>query len=286
MLVELVDKRSPLLPRNKCRLWRIALGLVTVLTTIGASEADRFNYAPLERVLAEYVDERGYVNYAALKAKRQDLDTFITLISKTSPESHPALFQTPESCLAYWINAYNAWILRIVVDHYPVKKITDIGWIPYSVFFFRYIRLGGKKMSLRHLENEIIYKGFSDPRIHFAINCASLGCPQLPREIFHPERLNEQLNQMARKYNNDDRYVRLESGTNQLVLSKIYDWYEKDFLSWGQNHLGRKIELQDYVQLYMTLERKQQLARFKKIRVVFRKYDWGLNDQAKKGGGS
>jgi hypothetical protein len=264
----------------------ILLTLVTVLATIGASGTDRFHYASWERVLAEHVDEQGYVNYAALKAKRQDLDTFIALISKISPASHPALFQTPESRLAYWINAYNAWILRVVVDHYPVQKITDIGWIPYSVFFFRYIRLGGKKMSFRNLENEIIRKGFGDPRIHFALNCASRGCPRLPREIFHPERINEQLDQVAREYHNDDRHVRLEPGTNRLVLAKIFDWYEEDFLSWGQNHLGRKVELQDYVQLYLTPERKQQLARFKKIQVVFRDYDWGLNDQAKKGGGS
>ena len=155
----------------------------------GGVARTQIDYQPVERVLASYVDEHGYVDYAGLKKNPLDLDTFIGQISQVSPASHPALFPTREAKLTYWINAHNAWMLRLVVDHYPVKKVTSIGLIPHGVFLWRRIRLGGRKMSLRHLENEIIRKQFGDPRIHFALNCASIGCPRLPQKIFHPKGL-------------------------------------------------------------------------------------------------
>lgn len=265
-----------------CLMISVALLLLTVQSgdTVAQTQID---YEPFERVLASYVDEHGYVDYAGLKKNPIDLDTFIGQISQISPASHPALFPTREAKLAYWINAYNAWMLRLVVDHYPVKKVTSIGLIPHGVFLWRRIQLGGRKMSLRHLENEIIRKQFGDPRIHFALNCASIGCPRLPQEIFHPERLDEQLEAAAREFNNQDRYVRVEAASGRLVLSKIFDWYAKDFISeenGRSNRKVRKVTIQDYVWRYLSPARRRKLAGMEKVHIVFRDYDWGLNDQA------
>ena len=245
-----------------------------------ASSQEPLDYSPYQRVLARYVDWEGFVDYAGLKRSRRDLDRFIGQLKKVSPASHSELFATRESRLAYWINAYNAWILRIVVDHYPVTNITKIGAAPHAAFIEPLIRLGGEKMSLQHLENEIIRRGFNDPWIHFALNCASLSCPRLPQEIFHPDRLDAQLEAVAHEFNNQERHVRLERANNRLVLSRIYQWYEGDFLTWGEHHFKRRIELVDYILPYLRPELRRALAQRKNLRIVFSDYDWSLNDQA------
>lgn len=257
-----------------------------VHSTPKASAQEPFDYAPYQRVLTRYVDPEGFVDYAALKRNRRDLDRFIGQLEKVSPASHSELFPIRESRLTYWINAYNAWILRIIVDHYPVTNITKIGSAPHAAFIDPLIRLGGEKMSLRHLENEIIRRGFGDPRIHFAINCASLGCPRLPQEIFHPDRLDAQLEAVAREFNNQERHVRLDRANNRLVLSRIYQWYEGDFLTWGEHHFKRRVDLADYILGYLKPERRLALTQRKNLRIVFRNYDWSLNDQATKSDGN
>ena len=245
-----------------------------------ASGQEPFDYAPYQRVLARYVDSEGMVDYSGLKRSRRDLDRFIGRLEKVSPASHSELFATRESRLAYWINAYNAWVLRIIVDHYPVTNITKIGAAPHSAFTEPLIRLGGEKMSLQHLENEIIRRGFNDPRIHFAINCASFSCPRLPQEIFHPDRLDAQLEAVAREFNDQEPNVRLDRASNRLVLSRIYQWYEGDFLTWGEHNFKRRVELVDYILPYLRPELRRALAERKTLRIVFRDYDWSLNDQA------
>jgi Protein of unknown function, DUF547 len=122
-----------------------------------------FDYAPLQQVLTSYVDAEGRVDYAALKRNRGDLDKMSEQISAVSPDNKPQLFPTREAKLAYWINAYNTWILRIVVDNYPTSSITKIGLIPYGAFFVKRVSLGGEKLTLRSLENDIIRARFHDP---------------------------------------------------------------------------------------------------------------------------
>ncbi len=240
------------------------------------------DYAPLERVLAAHVDAQGFVDYASLKQDRGDLDRMIEEIERASPASAPELFPTREARLAYWINAYNAWILRIVVDHYPVSSITRIGRVPYGAFFVMRVTLGGKKMTLHSLENDVIRAGFHDPRIHFAINCASRSCPPLAHHVYQPETLDRQLDDAARAFINDNRQVTLDEAGRTIVLSKIFDWYASDFKEAAAAKFHRPGTVLDYLRTYLTPERLKTLDKLTGINPAYHDYDWSLNGQAGK----
>ncbi|MBI1982726.1 MAG: DUF547 domain-containing protein [Acidobacteria bacterium] len=249
---------------------------------VGDSKPQRppFDYRPLERVLAKYLDAEGRVDYAALKQNRHDLDEMIERISSVSPDSAPELFPTREAKLAYWINAYNAWILRIVVDNYPTTSITKIGMIPYGAFFVKRVRLGGSKMTLRSLENDIVRGRFHDPRIHFAINCASASCPPLRNRVYLAETLDQQLDAATRAFINDPRHVKLDAAGNRIELSKIFDWYASDFTEALGSKSGGKRTVADYLKGYLNDERRQVLEKLPQAKVSYQEYDWNLNDQA------
>ena len=257
--------------------------LLGVATLLGDPMPQRasFDYTPLQSVLSNYVDAKGMVDYAPLKRNRGDLDKMIEQISAVSPDNKPQLFPTREAKLAYWINAYNAWILRIVVDNYPTSSITKIGVIPYGAFFVKRVSLGGERMTLRSLENDVIRARFHDPRIHFAINCASASCPPLSTRVYLPGTLDEQLDAAARKFINDNRQVRLDVGGNRIELSKIFDWYASDFTESLSSKPGGKRTVMDYIRGYLDDERRQALAKIPNAKVNYQDYDWSLNDQAR-----
>ncbi len=241
-----------------------------------------FDYTPLERVLQAYVDDAGFVNYTALKQNRADLDHMIQQIAQVSPANGPQLFPTHDAQLAYWINAYNALILGIVADHYPTSSITKIGVIPYEAFFVKRVELGGEKMTLRNLENQVIRAGFNDPRIHFAINCASRSCPPLARRVYRPETLDHQLDDATRAFINDKRQVTLDEAGHRIVLSKIFHWYASDFKDAFAARFHRNGTVLDYLKLYLTPERQAILEKLSGAPVSYYEYDWGLNDQKPK----
>jgi len=257
--------------------------LVGVPALAGDTKLQRasFDYRPLERVLASFVDAEGRVDYAALKQNRGDLDKMIEQISNRSPDNAPQLFPTREAKLAYWINAYNAWILRIVVDNYPTPSITKIGLVPYGAFFVKRVRLGGEEMTLRSLENDIIRGRFHEPRIHFAINCASASCPPLRSHAYLPETLDAQLDAAARAFINNPRHVSFDAAGNRIELSKIFDWYAADFTEAPISKSGGKRTAVDYLKGYLSNERRQVLEKLSQAKISYQDYDWSLNDQAR-----
>ena len=150
-------------------------------------------------------------------------------------------------------------------------------------FYFQKLVFGGLKINLYNLENEIIRKRFPDPRIHFAINCASGGCPRLPRTAFHVEDLEVELEREAAFFINEPRNYWIDSQTQTIHVSSILDWYREDFLGWmqrSQAHMGDS-ELLDYVRLYLHGEQRVELDQAKAAgyTVVPIPYDWSLNDQ-------
>lgn len=263
----------------------LTLGLIPGCSATPASKSGEvpasFDDAPFQRVLETYIDAAGKVNYAALKRNRGDLDRMILEIESASPENAPQLFPDSNARLAYWINAYNAWVLREVVDHYPIESITKIGAIPYSAFFVNRVTLGGKKMTLRSLENDIIRARFHDPRIHFAINCASLSCPPLAPHVYRADSLDRQLDEAARAFINDNRNVTLDEGGRKIVLSKIFDWYAADFKNYLAARGQKDATVLDYLKLYLPPERRRILDKLSGAKVSFYDYDWGLNEQAR-----
>src|SRR5205807_2470609 len=185
------------------------IALITLLllpARAGFAQPSGFDHSAWQRVLTQFVNERGEVNYASLKQNSADLDTYAAVLAQDSPDSSPALFPTRDAELAYWINAYNACVLKGVIDHYPTRSVLAIK-SPYGFFLRLRYRLGGKSLTLYTLENKIIRKRYQDPRVHFALNCASRGCPRLPQQVFEGATLDRVLDEKAREFIADPKKV-------------------------------------------------------------------------------
>jgi len=248
---------------------------VTVLclaALAAATLSPSFDQTAWDRVLKVHVNGAGEVDYAAIRRDRKDLDQYIAQIGRTSPANRPDLFPSRAAALAYWINAYNAFVTRGVVDHYPTRSVRDLGVL--SGFFWRnYYTAGGASMTLRSLENNILRAQFRDPRIHFAIVCASLSCPMLARDAFTEANVESLLDAQARRFINQRRNVNIDPRKNSVTLSRIFDWYRQDFVG-----SGARRALLDYIRRYLTPERQRALAALKNPSVAFFDYDWAIND--------
>lgn len=232
--------------------------------------AAAFDHSIWDRVLKAHVNRIGEVNYTAIKAQRADLDEYIRRLGEASPADRPELFPSRAHELAYWLNAYNAFVIRGVVDRYPTRSVLDLG--PLKRFFWRKdYTAGGVKMTLLHLENEIIRKRYREPRIHFALVCASLSCPMLSRDAFTADNLESELNRLAREFVNQRRNVTIDTAANEVTLSEIFKWYREDFESPGQTLL-------DYIRRYASEENRRALSTLKQPKIKYYDYDWSINE--------
>jgi len=251
---------------------------------------EKIAHADLAEVLRDRVDEKGLVDYRGLKRVPGRLERYYLWLSETSPDDEPELFPTRNDELAYWINAYNACVLVVVLRNYPIAGVADVRTpFPLSLvdpkigfFFLQQVKLGGEETSLYALENSLIRPRFEEPRAHFALNCASRGCPQLPREPFVGSRLDEQLDREARRFFADERNLSIDHAERRVTLSSILDWYEDDFVEgYESSHPGQSGSLLAYALLYAPPEKKADLERAiaESYDVAFAPYDWSLNDQ-------
>lgn len=216
------------------------------------------------KVLNEYVNNQGRVDYQRLKENRGDLDKFIDQVRNTNIDA-----MSPAEQKTFWINAYNALTMRLIIDKYPLKfgGIRSINWgRPWSIK----MQVAHQELPLGDIEHKIL-RPLGDPRVHFALNCASIGCPKLPDKPFDPERLDEQLDYETKRFMNDPQKVRLDREMNILYHSDLLNWYEDDFLVVAEDKLS-------YIKQYLNDDDKAYLdtheVTLKKI-----KYDWGLNEQ-------
>lgn len=227
----------------------LALLLLAALP-LGASE--RFSHADWGRVLARFVDARGRVDYQALAADRADLDRYLAAVGAVSPRNRPDLFPGREDRLAYYLNAYNALVIEGVLSRGPERESVWKGGLVsgYGFFAGRKFVLGGEETSLKRLEDRWIREDFADPRVHAALNCASLGCPRLPREPFEAEGLEARLDAAMTEFVGEVRNVSVDDAKRTVTLSKIFDWFEEDFLSFERARGNADPRLVDYVNRY------------------------------------
>tara|TARA_B100001250_G_scaffold306635_1_gene268511 strand:+ start:121 stop:828 length:708 start_codon:yes stop_codon:yes gene_type:complete len=214
----------------------------------------------LDTILSSYVDDLGNVNYEAIIKNPFALNEYLNFIEQISPDSHPNYFKTEDSKKAYWINVYNALILKIMIEN-PGKDILDIGYIGHDIFLKRF-KVGNKKISPSFIENKILRK-MKDPRIHFAINCASKSCPPLGNRILLETDLDDQLNQKAFNFINDTDNVLIHHQEQTIYLNKIFKWFEKDFGN-----------LKSYISIYLD---DIDMELIKNYKIKFFKYDWSKN---------
>jgi len=177
----------------------------------------------LTAVLQDYVAE-GMVDYKSIRAD-QRFDQYLAYLSETNPYE----IKDESERLAFWINAYNASTIKLVIDHYPVESIRDIKQGSKGPWDIVWINIGGKQYSLNHIEHEIIRKEFDEPRIHMALVCAATSCPPLRSEAYEGSKLEQQLSENAKRFLSDREKNRYDAETSTLYLSEIFSWYGDDF---------------------------------------------------------
>jgi hypothetical protein len=239
------------------------------------SSSSFFSYADWNQVLEKFVDEKGRVDYEALAKDRAALDRFVAAVERTSPDAEPALFPARNDQLAYYLNAYNAWVFRGVLARGPETVSVWRGGLVsgYSFFVGMDIVLGGEKTNLKKLEDKTVRARFADPRVHAALNCASRGCPRLPRRAFEPATLDAELDAAMREFVSETRNVAVDAATRRVTLSKIFDWFDGDFLAFEKKQGNADPNLVDYVNRYRAAD--AQVPR--DFRVRFAEYDKRLN---------
>lgn len=228
-----------------------------------------FDHAAWQRLLGRYVSPSadGVNRFAYARVSAADRKA-LTAYLDTLQAAKPSVLGVDEA-RAYWINFYNALTIDVVLDHYPVESIRDIGGGLFSVGPWKkeLVSVEGRKLSLDNIEHDILRKTWPDPRVHYAVNCASMSCPNLMTEAFSGAKLDRMLTQGARDYVNHPRGARVDGG--KLRLSQIYSWYRRDF---GTNDA----EVIAHIAAYAAPKLKAELAGIKTIAGY--DYDWSLND--------
>jgi hypothetical protein len=204
-------------------------------------------------LLKKHVSKVGRVNYKGLKADKFKLDDYCNLLAANPVEKK----WTKDKKLAYWINAYNAFTLKLIVDNYPVKSITDLhGGKPWDE---KWIKIGVTKYSLNQIENEIIRPQFKDARIHFAVNCAAKSCPILMNGAFFENNLNAQLERQTIAFINNSTANTLS--VDKIQVSKIFEWYAVDFGN-----------LKTFINKYSSTKVNADAT------ITYKEYNWKLNE--------
>lgn len=229
----------------------------------------RVDHGPWDALLQRYVNDAGRVDYKTWKAKsRGELRHYLQGMAAVDPG---ALADKDEQ-IAYWINVYNALTVHGMLEFYPTRSIKDHVSYVFGFHFWKdtKIKVGGKRHSLDAIEHRILRR-MGEPRIHFAIVCASIGCPRLWNHAYTGEGLGKQLDANARHFFAQAQNYRLDRGTNMLYLSSIFDWFGKDF---GDGEGALRALAARYV--------SSEDARYLKERtpkVEFLPYDWNINEQ-------
>ena len=183
-------------------------------------KSDVYTHQLFNNLLQKYVTSAGSVNYSGLKQDEKSLNRYLNELSKSKPDNS----SNRNGTLAYWINAYNAFTLKLILDNYPLKSITELNsGKPWDV---QWIALGNKKYSLNNIENDIIRSVYKDARIHFALNCAAISCPPLLNKAFTSNNIEELLDTQTRNFINSQAN---DLSSTKIKLSKVFEWYKKDF---------------------------------------------------------
>ncbi|MCB1120698.1 MAG: DUF547 domain-containing protein [Verrucomicrobiae bacterium] len=236
------------------------------LLAVNCLKAGNFDHSLFDQLLHTYVKE-GLVDYAGL-GKDARLKQYLDQLA----EMETADLENQDAGMALWINAYNAYTLKLIIDHYPLKSILDIKKPGFETpWKIPLARIGGTDYSLDQIENEILRVRWSDPRIHYGLVCAAQSCPRLRSEAYTQERLHEQLEDQARWFMLHRN--RFEQKKKKAYLSQVYEWYAEDF---GKNIQAALVSLIPYAEPELAAALRKNVQDWK---VTFVPWDWKLNTQ-------
>jgi len=235
-------------------LFSCILSLAAATTTFAEGNwVENYN-----RLLGKYVTGSG-VKYAEWKANAGDMLAIQSVVDGIAKENVSAMGKQQQ--LAFYVNAYNAWILHEALGKYPTKSVKDA---LFTFFTGKRITVAGQQMSFNALEKDTIRSKFNDPRVHFALNCASRSCPPLNRTAFSGDKLDGQFEALAKGYVNSERGVRFDAASKTAELSKIFDWYKDDFKAEGG--------------AVAFINKRRASALPADAKISYQEYDWGLNE--------
>lgn len=242
----------------------------------------------MDAALASCVTDSGRVDYDRLREAPHNLESYAAHLARVSPESHPLLFETGEQRLAYWINAYNALAMLLALDHpgTPSVRLLDspAGLLPGAVFLTRRFLLGRRWLSLHAIEQRAL--GSGDLRVHFALNCASRGCPALPKRAFSAATLDLELDAATRRFLASPDHLAVDATTRTVQLSPLFSWHERAF----RNDLPRDLPLDrrigrrglvSWVEPWVDDGVRAALRGTGPWTVTFFEWDWSLNSGRK-----
>ena len=226
--------------------------LLTLILTFFAVSAQP-GHAEFDALLKKYVDEEGWVDYAGLKESKGELQAYIDMLEVDAPSDSWNDAQRK----AYWLNAYNAYTLKLIIENYPLKSITDLEQ-PWDQ---QVAAINDQRYTLNDIEHKILREEFDDPRIHAGINCASISCPRLAREAFTAENVDSLLSDLMKEFVNDPE--RNQIAEKKIGISYIFQWFQEDFTANG--------DVIRYLNQYSDVKISP------KARVDYIEYNWNLN---------
>ena len=224
-----------------------------VIETVQVEEVELLPYTheKWQKLLSNYVDQKGFVDYQGFKNDEAKLDAYLSELSNEDLSSYGAAQKK-----AFFINAYNAFTIKLIVENYPLKSILDLHG--GKTWDRKWISLGGEEYSLNEIEHQLLIRDFSDSRVHFAINCAAKSCPPLSNKAFTSTNVESELNALTKAFLSNEAFNKISSSSAEL--SKLFEWYAKDF--------G---DVKAYLSKYLgvTLDDK--------VKLKYKEYDWSLN---------
>lgn len=231
---------------------RVLLFTLSLLPLVSIAQSDFFPKA--DKFLKQrMVNNR--LNYRLVKEEPQQLDSLVQMIADMKTEN-----LSENEYLAFYINAYNLLVIKGVVDRYPVANMQDIDGFFSDLKF----DVAGEALSLDEIEFEKLFKRKVDPRFHFVLNCGAYSCPTLTNEAMKPAELEEQLNFAIQIVMDRDDYVLIDHDSKSVYVSKIFDWYQKDFIQSGT--------IRNFINQHRFVSIPQAYD------IKFMEYDWRLND--------
>ncbi|SEN14531.1 DUF547 domain-containing protein [Nitrosomonas marina] len=247
--------------------------------------AERFDHTAWDQLLRDHVvminqGRASQVDYFAFLENRQTLQRYLQRLSAVSEHTFIS-WKKPEQ-LAFLINAYNAFTIELILTRYPeLDSIKDLGSFLRSPWKKEFVPLFGKMLSLDEIEHGMIRKNgiYNEPRIHFAVNCASIGCPALLNQAFTGQKLEQQLEAVTKAFLEDRTRNRYNPSTARLEISKIFNWYSEDFESGWRGWHSLNQFLAHYADSLTDNEQDRQVVASGHFKVRYLEYDWQLNDK-------
>lgn len=210
-----------------------------------------------DSLLQKNVDKTGRVDYQSLKNNETLLDNYLAYIQNNEPTKE----WSSNKKKAFWINTYNAYTIKIILNNYPLKSIRDIKIDGETAWKIPFVKIGQKRYTLDQIEHKILRKKFNDPRIHVGINCASVSCPRLWNFAFTEDNIASSLDNLMKVFINDT--TRNKISKNNVALSEIFNWFSKDFIKNGT--------IINYLNTYAAIKISEKAS------IKYLTYDWSLN---------